>query len=69
MLDSNDIKITMKSHFWRKKGKIFHYVRIIIMDVITFPKICKPLVVYRFYCMALYHSQMRRHMIERSISK
>ena len=28
-----------------------------------FPKICKPLVVYRFYCMALYHSKTRRHMI------
>ena len=26
--------------------------------------ICKPLVVYRFYCMALYHSQTRRHMIK-----
>ena len=26
-------------------------------------KIDKPLVVYRFYCMALYHSQTRRHMI------
>ena len=29
------------------------------MDVI----ICKPLVVYRFYCMALIHSQTQRHMI------
>ena len=26
-------------------------------------KICKPLVVYRFYCMALYHSQTRLHVI------
>ena len=25
-----------------------------------FLKICKPLVVYRFYCMALYYSQTRR---------
>ena len=33
------------------------------MDVITFPEIDKPLVVYRFYCMALFHSQKRRHMI------
>ena len=33
------------------------------MDVITFPKIYKALVVYRFYCMALFHSQMRRYMI------
>ena len=30
------------------------------MDV---PKIDKPLVVYIFYCMALFHSQTRRHMI------
>ena len=28
-----------------------------------FPKIDKPLVVYRFYCMTLFHSQTRRHMI------
>ena len=35
------------------------------MDVICFPKIDKPLVVYRFYCMALFHSQARRHMINR----
>ena len=30
---------------------------------LRFPKICKPLVIYRFYCMALFHSQTRRHMI------
>ena len=30
-----------------------------------FPKICKPLVEYRFYCMAIFHSQTRRHMIIR----
>ena len=29
-------------------------------------KICKSLVVYRFYCMALFHSQTRRHMINKS---
>ena len=33
------------------------------MDVITFPVNGKPLVVYRFYCMALFHSQTGRHMI------
>ena len=33
------------------------------MDVITFPKICKPQEVYRFYCIVLMHSQTRRHMI------
>ena len=30
---------------------------------LRFPRIDKPLVVYRFYCMALFHSQTRRHMI------
>ena len=37
------------------------------MDVIKFSKKCKPPVVYRFYCMALYHSKTRRHMINRHI--
>ena len=31
---------------------------------LRFLKICKPLVVYRFDCMALFHTQMRRHMIK-----
>ena len=31
------------------------------MDVMTFPKIDKPLAVYRFYFVALFHSQTRRH--------
>ena len=47
---SYDIKITLKSHFCRKK-------RIIL-------KLYTQLVVYRFYCMALFHSQMRLHMIK-----
>ena len=34
---------------------------------LRFPKIDKPLVVYRFYCMALFHSQTRRHMIKKVI--
>ena len=33
-----------------------HYVKLLV---------CKPLVVYRFYCMALFHSQTRRHEIKR----
>ena len=28
-----------------------------------FRKICKPLLVYQFYCMVLFHSQVLRHMI------
>ena len=36
---SYDIKITLKSHFWRKKTLSFcHYVRNVVMDVITFPE-------------------------------
>ena len=61
---SYDIKITLKSHFCHKK--------VIILSLCTqhcygrhnvFPKIYKPLVVYRFYCMALFYSQTRSHMI------
>ena len=39
-----------------------HYVVNVVMGVITFPV---KLVVYRFYCMALFHSQTRRHTINR----
>ena len=35
---SYDIKITLKSHFLRKKLKYCHYVRNGIMDVISFPE-------------------------------
>ena len=35
------------------------------MDVITFLKIGKSLVVYRFYCMVLFQTQMRPHMINK----
>ena len=58
---SYDIKITLKSHFWHKN--------VIILTSCTqrcygsFLKICKSLVVYRFYWMALLHSQMRLHVI------
>ena len=34
---------------------------------LRFPKIDKPLVVYRFYCMGLFYSQTRRHMINEFI--
>ena len=57
MLESN-IKITLKSHFWHKKV-ICHYVRSVVMDIITFPEH----LLYRFYCMALFHSQTQHHMI------
>ena len=63
MLDSiYHMTTTLKTHFWRKN--------VIILSLCTqrcyerFPLIYKPLVVYRFYCMALFHSQTRRHMIK-----
>ena len=40
MLDSiyhNDIKNTLKSHFWCKAVIIFRYIRSVVIDVITFP--------------------------------
>ena len=32
---SYDIKITLKSHFWRKMLKFCHYVHNVVMDVIV----------------------------------
>ena len=47
-----------------KTSKFCHLLRNVIMDVITLCyEICKPLVVYRFYCIALYLSQARLHVI------
>ena len=46
MLDSilsYDIKITLKSHFWRKTLYFCHYVRSVVMDVLRLPKFSKPL--------------------------
>ena len=64
MLDSiYHMTNTLKSQFWPKTLYFCHYDRNVVMDVITFPVIYKPLVVYRFYCMGLFHSQTRGHMI------
>ena len=66
MLDSiYHMTNTLKSHFWRKN--------VIILSLCTQrcngrPNVSLksiPLVVYRFYCMALFHSQTRRHMISK----
>ena len=69
MLDSiYHMTNTLKSDFWRKN--------VIILSLCTqrcygrhniSRKLIKPLVVYRFYCMALFHSQTRRHMININI--
>ena len=56
------LKILKNYIFVVKTSRFSLILRNVIMDVI-FPKICKPQVVYRFYCMALFHSQMPPHMI------
>ena len=56
----------IKNHFFgMKMSRYCHLLRkCYIIDVITLRyEICKPLVVYRFYCMALFHSKMRHHVI------
>ena len=59
----------LKNHIFEVKTSIFfHLLRNVKMDVITLLVVTKsvnPLVVYQFYCMALFHSQMRRHVIKR----
>ena len=70
MLDSiYHMTNTFKSNFWRKN--------VILVSLCTqrcygrhnvSPKIDKPLVVYRFYCMALFHSQTRRHVISHYVT-
>ena len=50
--------------FGVKTSRFCHILGNLIMNVITYLyEICLPLVVYRFYCMALYHSHMRPHVI------
>ena len=73
MLDSIyhiTVKILNNYMFGVKTSKLsltLHVLRNVVMDVITFPEICKPLVVYQFYCMTLYQSQTRRHVINYTI--
>ena len=61
---SYDIKHNVKSHCLRKKRYyVVNMYATLLWTSLRFPKIDKPLVIYRFYCMALFHSQTRRHMI------
>ena len=59
MLDSiYHMTNTLKTHFWRKKRYDFVITNATLLwTSLRFPKIDKPLVVYRFYCMALFQSQ------------
>ena len=56
---SYDIKVTLNFHFCRKNVIFFVIIYATLLRTsLYFPKIC-----YQFYCMALYQSQTRRHMI------
>ena len=60
--------MSLKSHFWNERGHDFaifyatfnerHYVTLLS---------CSPLVVYLSYCMALYYSQTRLHVIAKTM--
>ena len=67
MLDSiyhMTLRLLLKSHICCKNVIILTLCMQLCYGRQRFPKIDKPLVVYRFYCMALFHSQARRHMIK-----
>ena len=51
-------RLTLKSHFCRKKLVITYYVRNVVMDVITFPE---NLLLNLLH--GVIHSQTRSHMI------
>ena len=57
---SNDIKITLKSHFCRINVKS---LSICTQRCYGRHNVSRKSI-YRFYCMALFHSQMRHHMIK-----
>ena len=46
-----------------KRYNVVNMYATLLWTSLRFPKIDKPLVVYRFYCMTLFHSQTRCHMI------
>ena len=51
------LKLLKNLIFGVKTSRFCHLLHNVRMDVIMLRYlICKPLVVYRFYCMALYHS-------------
>ena len=62
---SYDTKITLKSHICNKNVYYFVSMYAMLLRTYNISQICKPLVVYRFYCMALHviHWQTQLHMI------
>ena len=61
----------MQAHFNHFQVRIRRFTCCLNMDFRSFDNWFKQLyariVVYRFYCMALYHSQTRRHIMRNSI--
>ena len=67
MLDSiYHMTNTLKSHFWRKNVIILSLCTQRCYERHNVSRKSINLMVYRFYCMALFHSQTRRHMIKRN---
>ena len=58
------LKILNNHNYGVKTSRFWHILFNIIVDVVILSTICKPLVVYRFYYMASFHSQTRRHVIK-----
>ena len=58
MIDS-----TYHMRFKLIKNRIFGVKTSRFCDILRY-SICKPLVFYRFYCMVVYHSWTRRHVIK-----
>ena len=55
----------IESAFWAENVSFDIFFASLEWTSKLFLKICKPLVEYRFYCMAIFHSRMRRHKIIR----
>ena len=55
------LKLIKNLIFGVKTSRFFYFLRNVIMEVRY--EICKPLAVYRFYCMALYNITHRRDVM------
>ena len=61
------LKLLKNLIFGVKTSRFCHLSRNIIINIIVLLN-CEPQVVYLFCCMALYHSQMRSHVINSSFA-
>ena len=62
---SHAINITLKTYFWREHVQILPYFTQLLMDVISLSYYLYTTSCFQFYCMALYNSQSRRHVINK----